>query len=76
MMALVSKCQLYGWQKSGMLWEQHLHDSLVSNKTEDERIKEIKASIEVQAIETQHQLCSRISNKMDGWQWITGLRRS
>ena len=62
---------LYGWQRSGALWEKHLEESLITMKTEDERALVNHESIQLQAIETQRMLCESIEGK-DGWTPVPG----
>ena len=41
---------LCGWQRSGNLWGKHLADTLKTMKSEDDRARENRESIELQAI--------------------------
>lgn len=65
---------LYGWSRSGNLWEKHLDETLQTMQTEAQREKAKKAntdSIKLQAIETARQTCERIDGK-DGWPPMPG----
>ena len=62
---------LYGWQRSGSLWEQHLEETLVTMKSAEEREADNIKSIELQMIETHHQTCQKISSSGE-WVPVAG----
>ena len=62
---------LYGWQRSGHLWEKHLEETLVTLKTAEKRDKANAESIELQAVGSQRKLCESIDGK-DGWAPVPG----
>ena len=65
---------LYGWSRSGNLWEKYLDETLTTLKPESEREKAKKAnadSMKLQAIESARLTCERIDGK-DGWSPVVG----
>ena len=51
---------LYGWARSGNLWEKHLDETLTTMLSTEDREKVNKQSIELQTIETHQETLKRI----------------
>jgi hypothetical protein len=62
---------LYGWSRSGNLWEKHLSETVQTMLSEEERSKINAESIALQSIETARETCRRIEGK-DGWVPLDG----
>ena len=61
---------LYGWSRSGNLWEEHLKESLQTMLTQEDREALNIESINLQAVETHHETIRRL--KQNGWTPVEG----